>query len=118
MVHWREVPRWVLRAWPVLALLPVFAAHALSLERFAASTPVVNKLVGMALQLVGGLLILYSINDNLGLFRKQSLLGTAVEWLRSFPLVGKSVTLSVSGSSIGTSSGSASISTRKGATTL
>jgi hypothetical protein len=118
MIAWREIPRWSLRAWPVLALLPVFAVHALSLDRFATSTQLVNKLAGMSLQVVGGLIILYSVNDNLGLFRKQSLWGAVVAWVRSFPFARKSVTLSARGSASGSFGGAASISTRKGATTL
>jgi hypothetical protein len=118
MIAWRALPEWVARAWPALAIAPIGAAHAFALDHYAPSTQLVNKLAGMGLQLIGGLLILYSINDNLGLFKRHSLVGALVGWLRSFPLVPKSVTLSVRGSSIGSFGGSASISARLAPTTL
>jgi len=118
MVHWRQIPAWLLRAWPVLALLPAFVAHWLALGAFPASAAMVNKIVGMTLQLVGGLVILYSINDNLGLFRKQSLLVTVVQWFRSFPLVRKSVTIQLSGVAAAGITGSASITTSVAPKTL
>ena len=69
----------------------------------------VNKVAGMTLQLTGGLLILYSINDNLGLFRSQSLLVAAIAWFKSFPVAGKSVTIQLSGVGAAGMVGSASI---------
>lgn len=61
----------------------------------------VNKLVGMSLQLVGGLLVLYSVNDNLGLFRDQSLKSTVVAWLKAFPWVRKPIHANASGVMLG-----------------
>ena len=118
MVHWRQIPTWLIRAWPVLALLPAFVAHLMALGQFPASAAMVNKIVGMTLQLVGGLVILYSINDNLGLFRKQSLLVTVAQWFRSFPLVRKSVTIQLSGVASAGMTGSASITTSVAPKTL
>jgi len=118
MVHWRQIPAWLLRAWPVLALIPAFVAHWLALGQYSASAAMINKIVGMALQLVGGLVILYSINENLGLFRKQSLLVTVVHWFRSFPLVRKSVTIQLSGVTSAGMTGSASITTSVSPKTL
>ena len=109
MILWRQIPHWLSRAWPVLALLPAFVVHWLALRHFVESTAMVNKIAGMALQLTGGLLILYSINDNLGLFRSQSLLVAAIAWFKSFPVAGKSLTIQLSGVGSAGMVGSASI---------
>ena len=116
MIHWRQIPGWLLRAWPMLALLPAFVAHWFALKHFADSTVMVNKIVGMTLQLAGGLLILYSINDNLGLFRRQSLRVTVIAWFKSFPFACKSVTVHVDG--VGVLVGSAAITTGTAPKTL
>jgi hypothetical protein len=67
---------------------------------------------------IGGLLILYSINDNLGLFRRQSLLAATIGWFKSFPMRGKNITIQLSGVAAATLAGSASVSARKSPTTL
>lgn len=118
MIHWRELPAWLMRAWPFWALLPAFATHWLALTAFPASPQMVNKVAGMMLQVSGGLLILYAVNDNLGLFRRQSLLATAVAWFKAFPRKGKNISIQLSGVSAAALSGSASVSTRKSPTTL
>ena len=59
----------------------------------------VNKVTGTFLQVVGGLIVLYSVNANLGLFREQHFGSIILGWFRSFPLFRKPVTISVSGSS-------------------
>ena len=118
MILWREIPAWLRRAWPFWALLPAFAAHWLALSQFQASPQMVHKIAGMLLQSSGGLLILYSINDNLGLFRRQSLPAAVVSWFKSFPRKGKNVTIQLSGASAAGLAGSASVSTRRTPTTL
>jgi len=118
MIHWRELPVWLMRAWPFWALLPAFAAHWLALTVFPTSPQVMNKVAGMVLQVSGGLLILYAVNDNLGLFRRQSLLSTAVAWLKALPRKGKNISIQLSGVSAAALAGSASVSTRIAPTTL
>ncbi len=87
MIAWRNLPIWLLRAWPVWALLPVFIAHSFAIHQFTAHPATVHKLIGMSLQVLGGLLILFSVNENLGVFRKQSLGSVIVSWFREFPIV-------------------------------
>jgi outer membrane murein-binding lipoprotein Lpp len=118
MNRWREIPAWLLRAWPVLALIPVVAIHWIALIEFSATSQLVNKIIGMLLQTSGGLLVLYSINDNLGLFRSQSLLATVVTWLQSFPLVRRSVTVNLQGVSAIALAGSATASISQNFSTL
>ena len=97
MIHWHQLPSWLLRAWPLLALLPVVLIHWLALWQFADQSALVNKAAGMFLQSIGGLLILYSINDNLGLFSRQSLVATVIAWFKAFPFALKPVVVQLSG---------------------
>ena len=111
MIHWRGIPAWLLKAWPVLSLLPTGLIHWYALTHFPESTTMVNEIVGTTLQIVGGILVLFSINDNLGLFRKQSLLLTIAGWFKSFPRASKSVTIALSGVGAATAAGSATLTT-------
>ncbi|MDO8890470.1 MAG: hypothetical protein Q7V00_01355 [Sulfurimicrobium sp.] len=69
-------------------------AHWFALVRFPGETVLVNKLTGTAMQVVGGLIVLYSIDSNLGLFRNQSLAATVIAWIRACPIFARSITLS------------------------
>ena len=118
MIRWRLLLPWLLRAWPVLALVPLGLAHALAHRYFAAEAVTVNKVAGMSLQVLGGLLVLYSVNDNLGLFRAQSLTTTVIAWFKAFPFVRKPISLSASGSAVATATASMSATVTRAAATL
>lgn len=104
---------WLLRAWPIFALVPIAFTHACAHQFFPAETVMVNKITGTVLQVVGGLFVLYSVNANLGLFREQHFGSIIIEWFRSFPLFQKSVTVNCSGSAYIACSGSARISVHR-----
>jgi hypothetical protein len=109
---------WLLRAWPILSLGPIALAHVCAHRLFPADLVLVNKITGAVLQLVGGLIVLHSVNGNLGLFRDQHFGNIILGWFRSFPLFRKSVTVSLSGAACATASGSARISVRRAASTV
>ncbi len=48
-----------------------------------------NKIASASMQIVGGLIIIFSVDSNLGLFRKQSLPGAIWAWVRECPLCSK-----------------------------
>lgn len=118
MVNWKNLPEWIWRAWPVMFMLPVFASHAIALDCWATKTELVNKIVGMALQAGGGLLILYSINDNLGLFRGQSILWSISSWIRSFPVIREPIVLEANASTSMSWSTAGAVSVRAPATSI
>ena len=118
MIAWRRLPAWLLRAWPVLALVPFFAVHAIALQAFQGQATWVHKIIGLSLQLLGGLLILWSVNDNLGLFRKTSLAGTFMAWVRDFPTTNRHVVLAATGMASASGSAAALSVGRKTPTTL
>ncbi len=59
--------------------------------------------------MVGGLLILYSIDSNIGVIKQKSLLTVLAAYFKEFPLIKKSVTLEVQGFANATSFGKAKI---------
>jgi hypothetical protein len=69
----------------------------------------VNKVFGAGLQITGGLLIFWSINDNLGLFQKRSVASTAVDWFKSIPIKRPPITVSASGTSTVSTTGTATV---------
>lgn len=109
---------WISRAWPVLAMVPLASAHALAHSLFPTDPTLVNKVTGTALQTTGGLLVLYAINANLGLFRNQHLGDLIIGGLRSFPLFRKPVTLIAAGCAQANASGSGPVSSRRVPTTV
>lgn len=118
MIRWRHLLPWLYRAWPVLALIPVGLIHTAALRMFPSETVMVNKLAGMLLQVLGGLLVLYSVNDNLGLFRAQSLASAVITWLKAFPLVRKPITVSARGSAVASATGTLSATVQRSINTV
>jgi uncharacterized coiled-coil protein SlyX len=97
---------WFWRAWPIIVMALLTVAHLLALASFQTESVLVNKLTGTFMQIIGGLIILYSVDSNLGLFRNKSLSAIVIAWFRQCPLFTRSVT--VSGSASATFSISAS----------
>ncbi len=91
-------------------MLPLFVAHYVAVALLPGNTQMVNKVAGSILQSTGGLLILISIDQNLGLFRNESFLSTIVSWLKSFP-ISRNVTVHVASGALHASAGSVSATT-------
>lgn len=111
--------RHFLTAWPVLAVVPLFAAHMLIHTLFPRHGIIINRLVSTATQMAGGLFVLHSLNRNLGLFRDQSLVSLVAAWFRGFRLIGRSVTGSLTGVlADATAGGMGTLSYRRAGTTM
>jgi len=83
---------WINQAWPFFLLLPLILAHyllltlpCLSNEFLCYSNASINKSISFILQLLGGLLIVYSIDSNMGLFKNRSLISLGLAWVKRFP---------------------------------
>jgi len=98
MIRWRHIPQWLVRAWPAFAIALVVAFHYIGLRSFFEYRAEINKWIGPALQIAGGLIVLFSINENLGLFRKKSIVSATKDWLVEFPRDRPAQTVSVGGS--------------------
>jgi chromosome segregation ATPase len=114
----RRLAIWFLRAWPVLAMALIGCAHVFAITQFPSETVFVNKLTGTFLQIVGGLIVLHSVDANLGLFRNHSLATAVVAWLRECPIFVRNVTISGSGAAACAASGSATVTVTRAATTI
>ena len=81
---------WVfIKAWPVFSLIPIILIHFLLLntecinnEYLCYNHSEINELVSLLMQLTGGLLILISIDSNIGLFKNNTLLGLNSGWYK------------------------------------
>lgn len=85
--------KWIfIKAWPVVSLISIIAIHFLLLNMECISKDYlcynnseINKLVSLLMQLSGGLLILISIDSNIGLFKNSSLLDGIFDWYEQRP---------------------------------
>jgi hypothetical protein len=86
----KQLVTWSLKAWPLLSVGIIAFVHYY-LYRYIGTS--INKFIALFLQFIGGLVVLYSINDNIGTFKRRNLFSIFVEWLKSFPLIKKATTV-------------------------
>ena len=83
----RESVVWLARAWPVLVIALLWGVYLLALCMFPAHRVFINKITSLGMQVVGGLIVLQAMNDNLGLFLSKSLGTIVFAWFRDCPLL-------------------------------
>lgn len=83
---------WVVRGWPVLSIFPLFITHmlliylpCLSSQFLCWSNTQINVLISLLLQILGGILVIYSIDSNIGLFKNKNLISLAFDWAKESP---------------------------------
>lgn len=84
---------WLLKAWPVLISMALGYFHYLIVTNYSVNVSEINKTISLVLQIIGGLLIVYSIDSNIGIVGNLSLVGIVKKWFLSIPLFSKSVTI-------------------------
>jgi hypothetical protein len=114
----RRLVAWLWRAWPFHVMAFLVVGHFQALAHFPADTVFVNKLTGTVMQIVGGLVVLHSVDSNLGLFRNYGLASVVVTWFRECPLFLRSVTVTASLSASCGASASATARIIRSATTV
>jgi len=75
--------------WPVLMIALIFFIHNMIITYLPVDREVTNKTVSFFVQVIGGLLVLYSIDSNVGIIKKKNLLDVLVNYLREFPPIQK-----------------------------
>lgn len=95
---------------PLIVLLIIGAAHFALLRVFALDAEIVNKWLAAVLQIIGGILVLWSINDNLGTFRNKGLAQWFIDELRTFTFRKNTTIVPVTGNATFSSAGSANVS--------
>jgi len=98
-----KVLKWLWRIWPLHVILALLCVHLLLIYYFGLDTKTTNKTIALLSQVVGGILILYSIDSNIGIFKDRNLVGEFIQYLREFPLIKRSVTAKLNGQFMGLS---------------
>lgn len=101
----RRLLSWSWRAWPVWVLLAVITIHLMLIYYFCMNATATNKAISLFAQLIGGLLILYSIDSNIGIIKEKSLLAIFANYLREFPLIKRSIVIELQVASMSMSAG-------------
>lgn len=78
---------WLWRTWPVLVPIGIASVHAIAADQIAADWSELNQIISLVFQILGGLLVLYSIDSNLGAMMQGSLLKSLLTYVRSCPIV-------------------------------
>jgi hypothetical protein len=88
-----KVLKWIWRGWPVVILAVIIFLHQNSSHLYCIeilpcwSNQQVDKTLSFSLNLIGGVLVLYSIDSNLGLFQQGGMFSLFMKWLKSFPMI-------------------------------
>lgn len=88
-----SIIKWTLRAWPFLVTLLIIFVHQFTstqpcyISLTCWSNEAIDKYLSFSLNISGGLLVIYSIDSNLGVFKKGNLIVLFSNWLKSFPLI-------------------------------
>ena len=104
---------WLLKAWPFLLFIPICFVHYLLLQLLCLfswlpcpNNVEINKLMGLLFQISGGLLILYSIDSNLGHFKNNGLFKIFKDWFKTCPILKRGTQTITASCVISNSSGS------------
>ena len=103
LFNWSRRP-WPLHIFPVLVII-----HFLLLQLSPENYLSINSYCSAIFQIIGGLIVLQSINSNMRLLSKTNMIKKAYEWIKSFPLRSKNQMVNLSGQLSATSSLSANV---------
>ncbi|WP_156885322.1 hypothetical protein [Acidihalobacter ferrooxydans] len=95
-----RLTKWACRAWPVLVIGIIVCAHLLLLNYFSQWDDFINKTAALVSLLVGGLIILYSINSNIGIIKQKSLISELSNYLKEFPLIKRPIAIELQGTAM------------------
>lgn len=92
----RRLYNWSKAPWP-LHIFPVFVFIHLLLQQLSPENHLkINSYCSVAFQIIGGLIVLHSINSNMRLLSKSNIIKEAYKWIKSFPPRLKNQTINVS----------------------
>jgi hypothetical protein len=114
----RSLLVWVWRTWPAIILCIVGALHYALIHCLSLPPDKVTKLFSLFTQLGGGAVVLYSVDTNIGVFRKSSLRGILKQYLKECPIPSRNVTVGMSAVSAVSASGIAALTTGRNPQTI
>lgn len=114
-----RIAKWLWRAWPVIVWGLTIGAHWALRCAIPASTPWIDKWTSALTQAIGGIIVIYSLAENLGLFGKGTLWTIFKSWLCEFPwATPKHALAGISGASISGLTGSLTANASQSNTTI
>ncbi len=87
--------KWFFRSWPISIPAILVLTHYFTAILFDIELKSTNRAISLGLQVFGGLLVLYSIDSNLGVVGNKSLSNILVKWLKAFPPTAKPITITL-----------------------
>ena len=94
------VIKWLLKSWPVLLPAAFGIIHYYISVSYAIETSHSNKIISFFFKIIGGILVLLSIDSNLGIIRNNSLLSLFFTYIKSCPLIKRSYVLNAESASL------------------
>lgn len=101
--------KWSWKLWPGIVLLVLFLFHLSLIYYFCLNAGTINKSIALVSQIFGGLLVLYSIDSNIGVLKGNSLFEMFMNYLRECPLIRRSVVIEAQAGSYGISGAKAKL---------
>ena len=86
-----QLRKWLLQAWPVWAIFLLIVLNVCLYRLFHYDRNLVHRFAGVALQIVGGAFVLFSLNKNMGVFKQGTLCQRVSQWWKSRPFFRKRI---------------------------
>ncbi|UTW04509.1 hypothetical protein KDX31_05750 [Amphritea atlantica] len=102
--------KWFWRGWPFWIVMGLAYFHYFMVSQGYIQPEDVNPRVALVSQIMGGLLVLASIDSNIGLFHNKNLWQLFIVWLKDFPMFSKNKVIQASMTIMETKGGAAFIS--------
>jgi len=90
-----QLIRWAWKAWPFWIILFTIAIHLFVAKIFQYDRDVVNKYISASFQVIGGSIILISLNKDIVEIKHGNLFLIFINYLKSFPLCHRPIKLQV-----------------------
>lgn len=114
----QQTINWLFKAWSVLLFLVLVGIHVLLIEYLKFDPTITNKTISLLLQITGGLLVLYSIDSNLGVINGNRLYSLFTGWLKEFPILKRNFVIQIQGASHSHSTGAARLTVKSNPQTI
>lgn len=86
MKRFKSLLLWILKAWPALIVVGIEVIRRIILKYANIDNVLMNSVIGQVLPLIGGLVILFSINENFQDFRYITMFTSFKNYLKLCPL--------------------------------
>ena len=80
-----QISSWSIRAWPVIIIVLIIAAHWALVWTLPGNATFIDKWTSAMAQGIGGSVVIHSINKNSGSFGRGNLWAIFIAWLCDFP---------------------------------